>query len=70
MARPFSALPDIASLRPPEALAMLRKDHERYGWTPPETEQFLRSLDRAGEPTAYLFRCLHCDTSLASWDIG
>ncbi|MFE2165414.1 CbrC family protein [Streptomyces sp. NPDC059447] len=54
----------------PEALAMLRKDHERYGWTPPETEQFLRSLDRAGEPTAYLFRCLHCDTSLASWDIG
>ncbi|MFE2322761.1 CbrC family protein [Streptomyces sp. NPDC059385] len=54
----------------PEALAMLRKDHERYGWTPPETEQFLRSLDRAGEPTAYLFRCLDCDTSLAFWDVG
>lgn len=54
----------------PEALAMLRKDHQRYGWEPPETEQFLRGLDRAGEPTAYLFRCLHCGTGLASWDIG
>jgi uncharacterized protein CbrC (UPF0167 family) len=49
---------------------MLRKDHQRYGWAPAETEQFLRGLDRAGEPTAYLFRCLHCNTSLASWDIG
>ncbi|WP_374104971.1 CbrC family protein [Streptomyces sp. RT42] len=54
----------------PAALAMLRKDHQRYGWAPAETEQFLRGLDRTGEPTAYLFRCLHCDTSLASWDIG
>ncbi|MER6316166.1 CbrC family protein [Streptomyces sp. NPDC001581] len=39
----------------PEALAMLRKDHRHYEWAPPETEQFLRGLDRAGEPTAYLY---------------
>ncbi|WP_107469761.1 CbrC family protein [Streptomyces mangrovisoli] len=49
---------------------MLREDRRRYGWSPADTEQFLRRLDRAGEPTAYLFRCLHCATSLASWDIG
>ncbi|OKJ68835.1 hypothetical protein AMK31_37505 [Streptomyces sp. TSRI0107] len=54
----------------PEALAMLRIDHQRYGWAPSETEHFLRALDRAGEPTAYLFRCLHCGTGLASWDVG
>ncbi|MBC9712561.1 CbrC family protein [Streptomyces sp. TRM66268-LWL] len=54
----------------PEALAMLREDHQRYGWTQPESEDFLRSLDREGEPTAYLFRCLHCGMGLASWDIG
>ncbi|MEV5801730.1 CbrC family protein [Streptomyces collinus] len=54
----------------PEALTMLREDHQRYGWAPAETEQFLRGLDRTGEPTAYLFLCLHCNTSLASWDIG
>ncbi|MEU5879011.1 CbrC family protein [Spirillospora sp. NPDC047279] len=52
------------------ALDMLREDHQRYGWTPPETERFLQRLDRTGEPTAYLFRCLHCRTHLASWDIG
>lgn len=54
----------------PEALAMLRENHQRYGWAPAETAQFLRQLDRTGEPTAYLFRCLHCNTSLASWDMG
>lgn len=54
----------------PEALAMLCADHQRYGWSPADTEEFLRGLDRTGEPTAYLFRCLHCNTSLASWDIG
>lgn len=54
----------------PDVLDMLREDHQQYGWTPPETERFLRRLSRTGEPTAYLFRCLHCGTNLASWDIG
>ncbi|MER7338575.1 CbrC family protein [Streptomyces sp. NPDC000075] len=54
----------------PEALTMLREDRRRHGWAPADIEQFLRGLDRTGEPTAYLFRCLHCNTSLASWDIS
>jgi uncharacterized protein CbrC (UPF0167 family) len=32
--------------------------------------EFLPSLDKHGGPTAYLFRCLHCGTHLAYWDIG
>lgn len=54
----------------PDAIDMLRESHRQYGWSPQETEQFLRQLDRAGEPTAYLFRCLHCHAHLASWDMG
>ena len=33
-------------------------------------EKLLSSLDKRGEPTAYLFRCLHCGARLAYWDIG
>jgi uncharacterized protein CbrC (UPF0167 family) len=54
----------------PEAVEMLREDFRRLGWTAPETERFLHRMNRTGEPTAYLFRCLHCGTHLASWDIG
>ncbi|WP_435204996.1 CbrC family protein [Micromonospora sp. bgisy143] len=54
----------------PEALNMLRASHRQLGWSPEETEEFLHRLDRNGEPTAYLFQCLHCRTHLASWDIG
>jgi hypothetical protein len=59
-----------ADLEPhPDALDMLRQDHRRYGWSDQQTEDFLRQLDRTDGPTAYLFRCLHCATHLASWDI-
>jgi uncharacterized protein CbrC (UPF0167 family) len=54
----------------PDALNMLRASHRQLGWSPGETEEFLHRLDRNGEPTAYLFQCLHCGTHLASWDIG
>ena len=54
--------------RYPDALDMIREDLRRFGWSASETEGFLRQLDRAGEPTAYLFRCLHCGSYLASWD--
>lgn len=54
----------------PDAVDMLRADHRELGWSPEETEEFLRRLDRDGEPTAYLFQCLHCGAHLASWDIG
>ena len=60
-----------ADLEPyPDALDMVRDDYRRLGWSPSETENFLRRLERAGEPTAYLFRCLQCLRYLASWDIG
>jgi uncharacterized protein CbrC (UPF0167 family) len=49
---------------------MLCSGHQRLGWSAEDTEDFLRRLDRNGEPTAYLFRCLHCAAFLASWDIG
>jgi uncharacterized protein CbrC (UPF0167 family) len=36
----------------------LRRD---LGWQPgPQWDEFLRALDRQGQPTAYLFRCLKC----------
>ena len=49
----------------PDALEMLRATNRRLGWSLEETDQFLRRLDREGEPTAYLFRCLRCATYLA-----
>ncbi|RAO04360.1 UPF0167 protein [Micromonospora noduli] len=49
---------------------MLRASHRQLGWSSEETDEFLHRLDRNGEPTAYLFQCLHCGTHLASWDIG
>ncbi|MEV6602413.1 CbrC family protein [Actinoplanes sp. NPDC051346] len=55
--------------RHPDALDMIREDLRRLGWPPSDTERLLRQLDRAGEPTAYLFRCLHCGSHLASWDL-
>lgn len=59
-----------ADLRPhPDALEMLRLDIQRPGWSHEQTELLLRRLDRTDGPTAYLFQCLHCGTSLASWDI-
>lgn len=42
----------------------------RLGWPTDQADEMLRRMDRAGEPTAYLFRCLHCGVDLASWDIG
>jgi uncharacterized protein len=60
-----------ADLQPyPDALGMLRQDYRRLGWSGEETERFLQQLDRTGEPTAYLFRFLHCGAHLASWDIS
>jgi uncharacterized protein CbrC (UPF0167 family) len=59
-----------ADLEPhPDALEMLRDENRRYGWSEPQIEEFLRQLDRVDGPTAYLFRCLHCDTHLAFWDV-
>ena len=60
-----------AELAPhPDALASLREDCERLGWPARQVEKFLPSLSKHGQPSAYLFRCLHCGTHLAYWDIG
>ncbi|GIF64607.1 UPF0167 protein [Asanoa ishikariensis] len=54
----------------PDAVDMIRADLRRSGWAEQYAEDFIRSLDRTGEPTAYLFRCLRCGAHLASWDSG
>ena len=59
-----------AELAPyPDAIASLREDCQRLGWPADRIEKLLSSLDKRGEPTAYLFRCLHCGARLAYWDI-
>ncbi|WP_346540088.1 CbrC family protein [Micromonospora sp. DPT] len=54
----------------PDALKMIRDDLHRLGWPTDQVDQMLQRMDPTGEPTAYLFRCLHCGMHLASWDIG
>ena len=54
----------------PDALTMIRDDLHRLGWSAEQADSMLQRMDRSGEPTAYLFRCLHCGVHLASWDIG
>lgn len=54
----------------PDALEMMRDDLHQLGWPADQVGAMLRRMDAAGEPTAYLFRCLHCDVHLASWDAG
>ncbi|MEU5790691.1 CbrC family protein [Micromonospora purpureochromogenes] len=43
----------------PDALQMLQDDLRQLGWPRDQVEQMLRRMDRSGEPTVYLFRCLH-----------
>lgn len=54
----------------PDAIEMLRASHQQFGWSREATDDVLHRLDRDGEPTAYLFQCLHCRTHVASWDIS
>jgi len=62
----FLGLAGFAELAPyPDAVAC-----RRYGWAEERVGDFLARLDKRGEPTAYLFRCLHCGRHLAYWDIG
>jgi uncharacterized protein CbrC (UPF0167 family) len=45
----------------PGALDMLRSEEGSDDW--------LQALSKDGSPTAYLFRCRHCDVELANWDV-
>ncbi|SNT16686.1 hypothetical protein SAMN05421812_103493 [Asanoa hainanensis] len=59
---------DLASH--PDAISMIRADLRRSGWSDGDADELIRGFDRTGEPTAYLFGCLHCGAHLASWDSG
>lgn len=50
------------------AVQAVRSDAARSGVAAAELDAYLESLDVNGSPTAYLFRCLHCDAYLAYSD--
>ncbi|MEU3185387.1 CbrC family protein [Streptomyces sp. NPDC006923] len=58
----------------PDALETFRREISYWGWPPDQIDHFLDSLDKAGQPSAYLFRCRVCaiylayvDFTLSSW---
>lgn len=53
----------------PDAVAALRFDVEGWGLPAEIVDDVLCSLDADGEPTAYLFRCLHCGRHQAYADM-
>lgn len=52
----------------PDALEMLRQEATGWGQPPEEVDQYLKSLDKDDQPTAYLFRCRVCAKHLAYSD--
>jgi uncharacterized protein CbrC (UPF0167 family) len=52
----------------PEAIEVLRHEHDEYGWSPEQVDDYLASLNKDDQPTAYLFRCRHCGQHLAYSD--
>ncbi|RPF35630.1 uncharacterized protein CbrC (UPF0167 family) [Streptomyces sp. TLI_185] len=52
----------------PDAVDDLRRRCAEWGWPPDQVEDFLGSLDKNGQPTAYLFRCRACGAHLAYAD--
>ncbi|MGW8333016.1 CbrC family protein [Streptomyces sp. NPDC055897] len=54
----------------PDALEMLRRESHGWGWPSDKVEDFLGSLDKDGEATAYLFRCRVCAVHLAYADFA
>ena len=53
----------------PEAVQTVRDELDGYEWDDDEVVEYLESLDAAGSPAAYLFRCLSCGTHLAYSDM-
>jgi hypothetical protein len=49
----------------PAVMEVLSDD---YRYSGKEQQEFFDSLSKDGEPTAYVFRCLHCHSYLASVD--
>jgi uncharacterized protein CbrC (UPF0167 family) len=65
----FLGLAGHKELEPhPDAIDVLRHEHDEHGWSPEEVDEYLAALDKDGQPTAYLFRCRHCGQHLAYSD--
>ncbi|HEY1370578.1 MAG TPA: CbrC family protein [Gaiellaceae bacterium] len=65
----FLGLAGAKELEPhPDAIDALRRELDDYGWSQQQVEEYLASLDRDGQPTAYLFRCRRCRRHLAYSD--
>jgi hypothetical protein len=52
----------------PDAIEALLREHAGSGWTAENSQDYVNRLTASGQPTAYLFRCLHCGTHLAFSD--
>lgn len=52
----------------PDAIEMLLQETGQSGWTAEDSQAYVNRLTASGQPTAYLFRCLHCGTHLAFSD--
>jgi uncharacterized protein CbrC (UPF0167 family) len=52
----------------PDALEVLLHENDQFGWIPEQSQRYVDSLDADGQPTAYLFSCLHCGVHLAFSD--
>ncbi len=52
----------------PDALEVLRHEHDGLEWSGGEVDEYIAGLDKNGGSTAYLFRCLGCGTHLAYSD--
>lgn len=53
----------------PKAMPVVKKYlREEFDLSKDEAEEFLEGLTRDGEPSAYIFRCLHCNQYLAYAD--
>jgi hypothetical protein len=52
----------------PDAVEALLHEHDQDGWAAEDSRAYVSRLTASGQPTAYLFRCLHCGTCLAFSD--
>src|SRR5262249_44294940 len=51
-----------------DAMEVLLHEYDAFGWTTEDSQDYVNRLTTSGQPTAYLFRCLHCGTHLAYSD--
>jgi uncharacterized protein len=52
----------------PGALESLLSELAELDWSSDEVEEYVSALSKTGSPTAYLFRCLSCETHIAYSD--